>query len=349
MVKFMAKAEDAEIFKNVKQGIIHPVYLLFGQEEYFVTACVDAIVKKTVSSGFESFNLIKFFEKADINEIENAVEALPVMSQKKCVIVKDMELDKLSKGDMDKLLELVINPNESTVFIIYSTSIIYDIKKSAKLKKLAEQISKTGIVCEFGYKDKATLKRALCERAGKSSLALDMMTAEYLITRCSSSYAILINELDKVIAFVIGSDRNEITEGDINQCCVASIDSNSFDLAKAVMSKKYDRAFLLMDELFFQRMEALSILGALNMCFIDLYRAKVALGAGVSPEQVLADFNYPKNRSFAVKNSFRDVKSYSIEKLRRCISSLAQADIELKSSKLDDRLILERMLGNMMV
>ncbi len=341
---------DTDLFKQIKQGTLHPVYLLYGQESYFVSACVDKIIEKAVPSGFESFNLNRFNgEKLSYIELEDAVSTLPMMAERKCVVVKDLDIDKLNKNDIDSLMEMVSNPNESTVLVLYSTGVEYDFKKSTKLKKLSEAIQKNGVVCDFALKDKATLKRALSDRAQKVYVELDMPIADLLIDRCSQSYSVLINEIDKLIAYVQGrgGDRLEITKADIEACSIPSIDATSFDLARSILNKKYEQAFLLLDELFYQRMEALSILGALNMCFIDLYRAKCAMMNGCNTDAVLTDFGYPKNRAFAVRNSFRDVQGYSIESIRRCLNALIDADCQIKSSKVQDRLILENMIGKM--
>lgn len=339
---------DEKVFDRIKKGDIAKTYLLFGQESYFVSSCVEKIIKKIVEPSFKSFNLNRFDgEKISFDAVYQSVEALPMMAERKVVAIKDVDIDKLTKGAFDELLEVVAQENETTVLIIYATELTYDIKKSARVKKLSAIIEKIGVVCEFSLKDKPTLKRALCARAKKEGIEMEMTTADLLIEQCDRRYGVLINELDKLIFFTKGSGENTIKPEYIKQCCIPSIDSTSFDLAKAILSKKYDRAFLLLDELFYQRIEALSILGALNLCFIDLYRAKCAVAASRSIDETIADFSYPANRKFAVKNAFRDVQSIPIDAIRRCIDALMNADITLKSSKLSDRLVLEQMIGNM--
>lgn len=341
----MPIVEDSALFTMIKQGASSRLYLLYGKESYFVAACVDKIIKKYISAEFMSFNLNRFTEaKINIEDVYDACEALPMLAATKCVAVKDLNIDKMIKADYDRLVEIVSSPNESTIFVLYDTTDSYDVKKSAKLKKLSELVQKNGIVCEFKLKDKPTLKRALCARAKKSGLEMEMSTADFLIDRCSYSYSVLTNETDKLIAYVTQRGLDEITKEHVSECCIPSIDSTAFDLARAILHKKAETAFLLIDELFFQRVEALAILGALNLCFADLYRAKTAINNGKTMEQVLSDFNYPKNRVFAVKNAFRDVSGFSIEALRRCISALLLADYKIKSSKADHRLLLEQML-----
>ena len=159
-----------------------------------------------------------------------------------------------------------------------------------------DAFKKHGTLCEFAHKDRTTLKRALCERAAKQYISLDMATADWLVERCGTDYASLIHEIDKLCAYV---RSGEITKQDIDLCCIPSIESSAFDLAKSVLSANYDRAFSILDNLFFLRQEPVAILGALSMTFADLYRAKCALAAGVTADQTASDFSYPKNRLFA--------------------------------------------------
>lgn len=346
----MPYLEDTALFRELKAGHIAPLYMLFGAETYFVHSAVGQIEKKVVQPGFESFNLQRFEgAKADWNEIEDACEALPMMSDRKCVCVKDVDADKLLKADSDRLLAMMEGLSESTVLVLYMTSVVVDLKKSAKWKKLAEAAAKHGVVCDFAFKDKATLRRALCERARREHVELDMDTAGLLVDRCSQNYSILQNELDKLIAYVSGgaSPVFAITAKDVDDCCIRSIDSSAFDLARSILSRNFDRAYRLLDELFYLRQEAVAILSALSMAFSDLYRAKCAQSSRKSPDQVAEDFRYPKNRLFAVKNAFRDVQGYSTPHIRECIVAIYEADRKLKSSKVEDRLILEQMLGRM--
>lgn len=338
---------DEKLFTSIKQNNIDNMYFLFGQDSYFVGIAVKQIIEKTVPKQFQSFNLNTYVrDKFSYNDVYSSVEALPMMAEKRCVVIQDVDIDKLKKEEFDQLIDIVSFQNESTVLIICDTTNTIEMK-SARIKKLVKLIEPIGVVCNFKFKDKPTLKRALCSRAKKENILLDMLVADILVEQSASDYASLINELDKLIAYTKALGEMTIKKEYISQCTTFLVSSTAFDLSKAILNRKYDRAFSLLDELFFQRVEPLSILGALNMCFIDLYRAKCAMSARKSTEEMTVDFAYPANRKFAVKNAYRDVSSFSIEALRRCITALAKADINLKSSKLDNRIILEQMIGNM--
>lgn len=343
----MGYLSDEDIFKNIKANMIANVYFLYGQEKYFLEQAFLQIRKKVLDKASESFNYnMVNGEKLDLSELEDMTDALPLMAEKRLIALRDVDVDKLSKGDWAKLLELLSNISDTTVFVLYQATIAVDMKKSSRYKKLAELFAKEGVTCEFKPKDMGTLKRRLCERAKKANLEMEMSTAEYLIDKCSNSYIQLINEVDKLISYV---GEGEITKKHVDESAIKSIASSSFDLAKSVLSNNFDRAYTLLDELIFQRLEGVAIVAALTMSFSDIYRAKCGRIAAKSIDDIAEDFKYPKNRTFAVKNAMRDVTSFSIEHIRFCIQALYVADLQLKSSKLDNRLIMEQMLGKMLL
>lgn len=366
----MPLLKDTDFFKTIKQGSHFPVYFLFGQESYFVKKARDMIVDLTLPDEAKSFNLVSFDfekgEKVDLNALIDAVESfpMPVISMgfgnsenKKCVVVKNCDFDKLLKADFEKMLSLVsdMEQNDTTVLIFCQTSAMVDLKKSAKYKQLEKAVSSIGISCEFPIKDNLTLKRALCEKAKKERVLMDMSSAELLISRCSKSYSILENELCKLIAYATavgakqGGYLGEITPALIEECSIPSIEASAFDLAKLLLKGRFDEAFLKLSDLFFLRQEAVAIVFALSMAFADIYRASCAVSAKKSIDEVCADFNYPKNRTFAIKNAFYDARSFSKKQIHSCINALYEADLQLKSSRLDSRLVLEQMIGKIIL
>lgn len=337
--------KDTELFTKLKSGA-SGAYYLYGPETAFTLSALKRIESRTDTGAFGAFNSVRFDgTKLDIDALAEACEALPMMAAQKCVVVRDLNADKLSAGALDTLIAVVKELPDTTVLVVCNTVEQFEPKKiSAKNKKLMDAFKKHGVLCEFAHKDRASLKRALCERAKKQYIELDMMTAECLIDRCGTDYATLINELDKLCAYV---QTGEITARHIADCCVVSVEASAFELAKSILSGHYDRAFSILDDLFSLRQEPVSIVGALSTAFADLYRAKCAIAAGVSADQTASDFSYPKNRLFAVKNARRDASRFSAEQLRGCIHVLFETDLTLKSSRIPPRLALEQMLGEM--
>lgn len=342
----MPELTDVALMKNIRQGQIDPVYFFYGKELLLLQKALSALIKKVVSPGMESFNLQKFdSDKTTVEEIENAAEALPVMAQRKCVVVQNLNVEKLAAAQSDKLKALLKDPPPATVLVFVITAFEVN-PKNAKVKAFSTAVSKMGSVVDFSLKDKSTLVKALCEHAAKRGASLSPANASRLIERCGQSLTSLYNEVDKLCDFA--GEGSEITAAHIDQSVVQTVDSSAFDLAKAVLRGQSDRALSLLGELFYQKIEPVVILGALNMSMIDLYRAKTAAAAGKKSPEILADFGYKKNVEFRVRNALNDSSKMSMSHLRACIQALYQTDAALKSTGADGRILLEELVVAML-
>jgi DNA polymerase-3 subunit delta len=342
----MAFLSDTELIKNVRQNKIEPVYFLYGKELVLLEKSVDILVKKIVSGTMKSFNLQKFdSDKLTIEEIQNAAEALPMMAEKKCVLVNNLNVEKISASQNQALKSLLADIPSSTVLIFSITAFDVNLKKMPKFKSFADLISKHGTVTEFGLKDKRDLIKVLCERAEKQGCSLSSSVAGKIIDRCGQSLHVLYNELQKLCDY---AGEGEITLGMVAQGTTESVESSAFDLSKAILRGDYDRSLHLLNELFYQRIEPVVILGALNLSFIDLYRAKCATMSGKKVQDILNDFGYKKNVEFRVKNAVNDASKHSLSHLRTCINSLMDADQKLKSTGLDGKILLEQLVCKML-
>ena len=149
----------------------------------------------------------------------------------------------------------------------------------------------------------------------------------------------LATELDKVCAYV-GSGG--ISRGDVDAVVTAVIQARVYDLSKAISRGSFSRAMELIDQLLYLREPAAKVLTVLAGGFTDLYRGFAARQAGVPAAQAAADLGYAKNRAFVVRNAMSDSGDYSAPQLGQMLDLLARADLRLKSTGANDRVILEQ-------
>ncbi len=62
-----------------------------------------------------------------------------------------------------------------------------------------------------------------------------------------------------------------------------STETTVFLLAGALVAGDYEKAYTLLDVLFYQREEPIAILGALATSYVDMYRVRAALESGGIP------------------------------------------------------------------
>lgn len=341
----MPTVKSDKLMKSVRSGEIAPIYFFYGPEIQLMRNTVDLIVSQTVEPAFEGFNLHRYEDDAlSAGELKSIYETLPMMAKYRCITIKNWNLDKLAKQDLEQLISMLGNPNPSTVLVLYDTRQSVEPKKNAKYKKIYEAVEKNGVVTEFSFQDKAALKKAVLNRCQKAGVAMAPELCERLIEQCGSQYAMILNELDKLLCYA--GENGTVTAQSMDLLCVSSIQNTAFDLSNAILKNRYEQAFSILDRLFYLRTEPVMILGALSSSFLSLYRVKAAKAAGVSNEQVMADFHY--RSKYQIQKLGQDLSRFSLGQIRRCMESLEKADRLLKSSRLDNRIILEQMLGEMM-
>lgn len=341
----MPRKTDTELLRDIKSDNISSLYFLYGKETFLLEKSLSSLIKKAVGSNPNNFNFQKFdSRKTPIEDIQTATDALPFMSERKCVVVNNLDVEAMGVDSYEKLKELVQNTYDSCVLIFYLSGIEINLKKQAKWRAFSALCEKHGVVTEFEQKDRSSLARALCDRASKRGCSLAMPNATRLIDICGRSLMTLYNETDKLCDY---AKDGEITREMIEKSATPSIESSSFDLAKAVVKKNYGNAYSILNELFFQRTKPEIILGALSSTFVDLYRASAAISKNKTAQNIIDDFSYPKNVSFTVTNAMRDIKGVSAETMRKFILAINEADIKIKSTAIDKKIVLEELIGKM--
>ena len=344
----MSALNSTELAKKLKKEEYSSVYYFYGKDIMSIEQYTKRLVQKLVSDDDVIYNLHKFIGKnMDLSAFADTVEALPVFAPYVCITVNDLNAEELNSEELNYLLKILEDVPDTTVIIFYNTAIdIYGGKKfpTAKNKKIIDFISKKGDTCEFSIKTPAELSKTIISSVEKGGCSISKQNAEYIAELCLSDQIMISGEIAKLTSYAMG---REITKEDIDSLVSRQFNSNAFDLSKAVVSFNKRRALALLDELFYQRAEPIAVLAAITMSFMDMYRASLAVVRGFYPTDVISDFGYKANRKFAVEYAFRDCRKINIRHLRKCIKILADTDSELKSSKTDGRIILEKAIVEM--
>ena len=339
----MAVITEKVFAEHIKTGAFSALYVLHGQENYIKSAAFDGLIGKAVPKSGRDFNLVQFDGKGlNLNELYNAVLTLPVFAQYRVVVVRDYTPKSDWASHKENLTKIFSALCDSVILIFMQQSVVFD-KKSAADKAFLTLVNKFGCEVDFVPKDLAFIADALMKAAANRDCSLSSQTARHLINRCGTSLSELINECEKLCAY---AKKGEITREDIDALCHQRMEQSIFDLSKAVMAKNSAAAFAIIDKLFYLREEPVVILAALSSAFIDLYRAKQAKDSGVPSGTAATAFAY-YGMAWKMENAMRDTARYSQEQLTYCITELAEADVTLKSSGISGRLVLEKLIVNM--
>ncbi|MDD2954728.1 MAG: DNA polymerase III subunit delta [Oscillospiraceae bacterium] len=342
----MVFASESDLLKHLKESDLLPVYFLFGEQGYLKRLYQKRIADKAVPKASQPFNLTVLEGRSTtVDEIADSAEALPLMAQRRCVVVNDLEVDKLDAREYAKLEELLSSPPDSSVILFLYSDLLFPAKPTGRCKNFLALVEKNGGWARLDARSPRETERYIAAMAEKNGCSMAPDVCRYLSQRCSDDMQSLGNEVDKLCAWAGG---RAITREDIDLCCIAVLDASVFDLAKLIIRGSYQNAMDKLTELLDMREEPVAILGALSASFIDLYRAKSAREAGRSADQAAGDFRY-KGREFRIRNAFRDADRFPKAMLRRFLGLLAQADYSLKSSRTDPVIVLQETITRMFV
>jgi DNA polymerase-3 subunit delta len=334
--------------KDLKQDLketLRTVYLLYGEESYLTTRYEKVIVDKAVEEDLGGFNFQKFDgDTAVIDQIEEAIDALPLMAQRKCVLIRDLDFEKAEVAE--RLLPLMQDPPETTVIVLAYPHLTPKPNKTNHWGELFEAVKQNGVVVNFAKKTPAEMVAVLCAGATRRGCVLSKQNAMFLIDQCSDDMILLGNELDKLCAL---ADGGEITAAMIDKTATKNLEAKVYDLSKMILRRRRDEAYGLLNQLLQQREEPLAILGALTSTYVDMYRVKVALTSGRSTQEVADAFETAyKRKEFRLRYAAQDASRMSVLELRKALTVLAQADTALKSSRTAPRFILEQTVAKLM-
>ena len=327
------------IKKQLKSGELGRLYMLYGDENYLKTYYCSALAKKAVN-GMESFNLHRFdVDNFSLSQLEAAIDNLPLMSDRKCIIMRDIDPEEL-KADQWKELQQVLKaiPAEC-VLILHYDAVEYD-KSKSKWQTLLGIVQKAGIAAEIGRQPRSNLIKWLVKKATEDGCAISRENAEYLINTCGQDMNLLACETAKLCAF---TEDGNIQKSAVDELTAKPLDASIYDLARSVTGGETGRSLKIIDDLFYKKEEPVIILSALSGAFCDLYRAKTAQISGARQDDIKADFNY-KGRGFRVEKAMKDSAGIDLSFLSESINLLMQADEAIKSTRIDKRVVLERLV-----
>lgn len=336
----MAAVFEEALKKNISSCELLPVYILFGDDGYLKKLYADKISKK-IADPNDIFAYSKFNADCNLQEVYDAVMQIPITSDRKCVILEDYDFEHCSKSDFDRLTELLSDVPDTAVLIMRFIAVEFDIKKSAKFKKLVVAAEKSGgMAVRLDHRKAPELIKMLCDGAAKRGCKMDSGTARYLVEGSGDDISILRNELEKLCLFV---GEGIITRETVDRVSVKTTEASVYNLSRYIISCDTTSALSVLDELFFMRVEPMIILYTVSSVYADMFRIYCAKAAGKGISEVSAAYGY-KGREFVLDKAATSLKKFDFKKLSLSLNALAEADSSLKSFGADARIILEQLI-----
>lgn len=272
----MAEKGYRKIKADLAANAPENVYIFYGEETYLREHYLRELQKSLIPAGFEEFNFHRLGGKnLSVQELTEAVEAMPMMTERTLVIVTDCDLYKLPEEQRTALIALLSDwPAYCCCVFVYD---LIEYKPNKTYKKLYTALSARACEIKFETQGKNDLIHWIMRRFRALGHEIDSRTAEHLIFTCGSLMTGLVPEIEKIGAYARGK---AITKADIDAVADPILDAVVFDLTNAVSGGDFDRAAELLGKLLKQQEDPIMLLSVLSKELRRLYTARLALDSG---------------------------------------------------------------------
>lgn len=236
MAKQRAKDTEAkyrEILTRIDQKIYKPIYLLMGDEAYYIDQLSSYMAANILSEPEKAFNqTILYGKDVDVSAIISAARRFPMMANHQVIVVKEAQ-------NIRKIEELDVYakaPLQSTILVLCLKGKTVD-KRSTFYKT----VDKIGDVLETVRLYENEVSPWISTYVQQKGYSIEPSASAVMADYVGNDLSKLVNELDKLFS-LLPADRKKLAVADIEQNIGISKEYNTFELNNAVAQRNVVKA-----------------------------------------------------------------------------------------------------------
>lgn len=231
-----------QIKKDIAARKYHKVYLLMGDEPYYIDEITNELLKSVIPDEEKDFNqTVLYGADTDVGSLITLARSFPMMSDRQLIVVKEAQALK----KIDDLELYMKNPLDSTILVLNYKGGSLD-----KRKKLYAGVDKQGVIFESKKIPDYKMPAFVSSFITMKGLGIDQKSSQMLTDFLGNDLSKVVNEVDKLILSLSPSEKR-ITAELIEKNIGISKDFNNYELLKAVVIKDIFKANQIAD--YFER------------------------------------------------------------------------------------------------
>ncbi len=330
-----------ELKQVIKGQVPAPsVFLLWGEEAHLKSHYKKQLMELLSPDMMEELNVCLFEGKNySITEVDEAIEGLPLMAEKKLLVFTDSLIFK-PDGRSGSKAEYREYWAKRLQDIPPYVSIIFDESEIDKRSALLKQVDKIGGVIEFAYMSEEEMVRWTQRLFAHMGKEISPGDARYLNEITADGMMAVRREAEKLVAYT--GERGQVTRADIDEMVMPTMEDKVFDMVSAMLARTPDVALKLLEDLFILKIDANQIMGAIIYNVDKLLQVKVLLEEKNDKSQIMSKL---KIAPFQVTKFMRDCAKYSMDDLSRLSHRVAETDGYIKSYSMENNLLVSLLVS----
>lgn len=336
---------------------LKPGYVLAGDELFLQARCRAAVLKAFVSPELKDFCLSDLdLAQTTIYEVLDRAQTPSLMAPFQVIFVRNVRqlYTRGAKKDEFAAIDRYLrspNPQALLVFVADFLRIPSDIRRmdmddKNRFERLTETLGERCGMVELARVSEDDAMRWVIATAQEADTRMDQDAARELVDALGADMMCIASELEKLLLYTLGKGR--ITLGDVETMVLGAKQRSLYELTDAISSRNRARALALLHGLLNSSDAGEdSAIGHLYMLARTFRQMLVILEKNVRDQRAIwqalwQGFRIPP---FAADDLIRQARRYKSRRdLTRALRLIARADLELRSSPPDKRLVLERLV-----
>lgn len=329
-----------QIIRDIRAASFKPLYLLHGEEPYFIDEVSKAIEDSVVEESMKDFNqVILYGRDATLDQVLESARRFPMMADRQLVLMREAQEWPCWRRaeDMVKLEAYAQSPIPSTVLVF-----CFKNKKADGRLKAVKTISRNGVLFLSEKVRDYKLPDWISTYVKDQGLKISPQGAQILSEYLGNDLRKVVNELNKLK--IVLPEGAEISPEDIETHIGISKDFNVFELQRALGGKDLKRSHRIAH---FFAANPKDHPVAMIMPVLGSFFGKIYAYHGLKDKNASAAAKSLRCAPFAVKQYAEAARNYSPEKVGRIFGYLLEADRKSKGQgnvTLSDGLLLRETI-----
>lgn len=309
-----------EIMRNLKAGNFSPIYILMGNEAYYIDKIADYIAENALAPEERDFNQeIVFGADTTATQIVDMAKGYPMMAPRRVIIVKEAQ----GLKNLEPIEKYLANPSATSLIVLCHKNGIIDARK-----KIIAKAQAVGVVFESkklkDYQLPSFIEGYLKTRKAAIENKAVMMIAEAV----GADLSRLTSELEKILISLPDNDRR-VTPEVVEEQIGVSKDFNSFELRDAIVNRDVYKANLII-KYFDSNPKAGSLFSILPLLFNYFQNLMLAYYAPDKRNENSVAEHLNLKTVWGVKDYMTGMRNYSGLKTLQIISKIRETDAKSK-------------------
>ncbi len=351
--RFIAEIETAAAGKSE----LRPGYLLAGDEAFLLDRCRTAVLKAFVPSEMKGFCLFDLdLAETSVFEALDRAQTPSLMAPFQVLFIRNLGqlyARGAKKEEFAALDRYFLSPNPQALLVfvadfihIPSDSRRMEMEDKNRFERLAETLGQHCGMVELAHVSEEDAMRWAAATAQEAGARMDPDAARELVDALGADMLLVSSELEKLLLYCQG--RGRITLGDVETMVLGAKQRSLYELTDAISARDRARALALLHGLLNSSDAGEdAAIGHLYMLARTFRQMLVILEKNVRDSRAIWQVLWQGFRMppFAADDLIRQARRYKSRRdLTRALRLIARADLELRSSPPDKRLVLERLV-----